>query len=110
MNLKPPVICEFCDIEYPYMGIGTHRKFCKLNPNAEVKKNTVKGQKRSDETREKNRQSALKQHADGKGSTPPNWKGKTHSAESKAKIAQSMRGNRNGRGRGKRCDRIWLYF
>lgn len=108
--LKPPVKCIHCKVDYPFKGIFMHRRYCKSNPDAEIKISAMTGRRHTDTAKEKNRLASLKQHQEGRGSIPPSWKGKKHSEESKRKVSVSMKGNKNGKGRGISCEAFGTVF
>lgn len=103
------MFCKYCEKECKNENsLRQHSVRCKKNPNGIITKPTYgrKGKRHSEETKNKLREKAFKQHKEGnfkpllKGFG--SFSGKKHSEETKEKISNSMKGNRNANHRGDR--------
>lgn len=93
--------CCFCEKPLTAKGKTQHEKYCSLNPNRIIRVSPFKGKTHNSDTKAICATAAKKQHADGLGYIP-SWTGKTHKSETRNKISDSMKGNRNANHRGDR--------
>ena len=96
------VECEYCKRLFRPMGLNGHKYSCLMNPNKVERISPFKGKTHSDESKLKNKIATIRQHVVGRGASPPNWTGKTHTEETKQKISTALKGNQNSQHRGDR--------